>query len=294
MSTKVIRAGTTLRRLRDPRQPVEPRVRHVHLADVRLDGAERKVRRLRRRGPRQRVEQRRLADVRQPDDPDLQSHAAPPCRRAPYGAPARRGQAACSCQPPGPRSSAISADAAPARSAAAPQARFFSAAITSAEQQHPADVAGPDHEHDQHQRPAAADAEGPVREPEPPGLAPSAAPRASAAVTSAERAAAAVEAAPLQRGELERARPAPAPPPPSAQPLKVEPGRAAAPPRSPPRRRVRDDPEPGPGREVAQRHRAPCSRARRRAAPSIRPKSQSTGSVVGSIIAASISAQPAT
>ena len=44
---------------------VEPRIGHRDLADIRLDGAERIVRRLRRRRLGQRVEQRRLADIGQ-------------------------------------------------------------------------------------------------------------------------------------------------------------------------------------------------------------------------------------
>jgi len=63
-----------LRRLGERRQRIEPRVRHRHLADVRLDGAERIVRRLRGRGRGQRIEERRFADVRQPDDAALEAH----------------------------------------------------------------------------------------------------------------------------------------------------------------------------------------------------------------------------
>ena len=48
---------------------VEPRVDDRHDADVRLDRAERIVRAL-RAGRGQRVEDRRLADVRQTDDAD--------------------------------------------------------------------------------------------------------------------------------------------------------------------------------------------------------------------------------
>ncbi len=58
------------------RQRLKPRIGHRHLADVRLDGAERIVRRLRRRGLRQRVEQRRFADVRHADDAAFESHDA--------------------------------------------------------------------------------------------------------------------------------------------------------------------------------------------------------------------------
>ncbi len=59
---------------RDLRQLVEPGIRHRDLADIRLDGAERIVRRLRRRGLRQRVEQGRFADIGQSDDTAFESH----------------------------------------------------------------------------------------------------------------------------------------------------------------------------------------------------------------------------
>ena len=58
----------------DRGDPFETRVGHRHDADIRLDGAERIV--LRRHGrARQRVVQRGLADVRQPDDPALDAHS---------------------------------------------------------------------------------------------------------------------------------------------------------------------------------------------------------------------------
>ena len=66
-----------LLRLGDPRQRVQPRLGHRHVADVGLDGAERIVGRLRRRGLGQRVEQGRLADVRQADDGDFEGHGTP-------------------------------------------------------------------------------------------------------------------------------------------------------------------------------------------------------------------------
>src|SRR4029453_3898048 len=47
---------------------------HQHLADVRLDRAERIVRRLRRRGRGQRVEHRRLADIGQAEDAACETH----------------------------------------------------------------------------------------------------------------------------------------------------------------------------------------------------------------------------
>ena len=68
MSTKVSRVGMICAELADLREHVEPRIGHRDLADIRLDGAERIVRRLRRRRLRQRVEERRLADIRQADD----------------------------------------------------------------------------------------------------------------------------------------------------------------------------------------------------------------------------------
>ena len=52
----------------------EPRVGHRHFADIRLDGAEWIIGRLRRRRFGQRIEERRLADVRQADDAAFESH----------------------------------------------------------------------------------------------------------------------------------------------------------------------------------------------------------------------------
>ena len=63
-----------LGRFRELRQRVEPRIGHRDLADIRLDGAERIVRRLRRRGRGQRIEERRLADIRQADDAAFETH----------------------------------------------------------------------------------------------------------------------------------------------------------------------------------------------------------------------------
>ena len=63
-----------LRRFRDAGERVEPRIGNGDLADIRLDGAERIVGRLRRRRFRQRIEQRRLADIGQPDDTAFESH----------------------------------------------------------------------------------------------------------------------------------------------------------------------------------------------------------------------------
>ncbi len=63
-----------LRRLGDRGERVEPLVRHADLADVGLDGAERIVRGFGRRRLRQRIEEGRLADVRQADDAALEAH----------------------------------------------------------------------------------------------------------------------------------------------------------------------------------------------------------------------------
>ena len=61
------------RRLHDAREHVEARIGHRHDADVRIDRAERIVLRRDLRA-RQRVEERRLADVRQTDDAALDAH----------------------------------------------------------------------------------------------------------------------------------------------------------------------------------------------------------------------------
>ncbi len=63
-----------LLRARDARQRLQPRVGHRDVADVRLDGAEGVVGRLRRGGLGQRVEERRLADVGQADDAAFEAH----------------------------------------------------------------------------------------------------------------------------------------------------------------------------------------------------------------------------
>ena len=55
-------------RLRQRSKFLQARIGHGDLADIRLDGAERIIGRLRRRRLRQRVEERRLADIRQADD----------------------------------------------------------------------------------------------------------------------------------------------------------------------------------------------------------------------------------
>jgi hypothetical protein len=64
---------------------LEPVVAHRHHRDIRLDRGERVVRRL-GAGAGERVEQRRLARVRQPDDPDLHRPRLPSA--VPSAAPA--------------------------------------------------------------------------------------------------------------------------------------------------------------------------------------------------------------
>jgi hypothetical protein len=63
-----------LRRLGEAGDLVEPRVGHRNPPDIGLDRAEGIVRRLRRRRLSQRIEQGRLADVRQPNDPAAKTH----------------------------------------------------------------------------------------------------------------------------------------------------------------------------------------------------------------------------
>jgi len=73
-----------------------------------------------------------------------------------------------------------------------------------AEPEHPADVAGADNKHQQHQCPAATDAIEPVIEAEPPGAAPRARPLPALGDKS-ERRAAFIEAAVFEAAELEEA-----------------------------------------------------------------------------------------
>ena len=61
-------------RLRQRAELFQARIRHRDLADIRLDGAERIIRRLRRRRLRERIKERRLADIRQADDAAFESH----------------------------------------------------------------------------------------------------------------------------------------------------------------------------------------------------------------------------
>ena len=61
-------------RFPDGRDLVQAFVRHRHLADIRLDGAEGIVCRLRRRGLRERVEKGGFADIRQSNDTAFETH----------------------------------------------------------------------------------------------------------------------------------------------------------------------------------------------------------------------------
>ncbi len=70
-----------LRGLADRRQRVEPLVRHGHVADIGLDGAERVIGCGRGRGLRQRVEQGGLADIRQSDNAAFEAHYDDPNQR---------------------------------------------------------------------------------------------------------------------------------------------------------------------------------------------------------------------
>ena len=58
----------------NPRQLIEPGIGHADIADVRLDRAERIVRRLRRLRLGQRIEQGGLADIGQSDDTAFETH----------------------------------------------------------------------------------------------------------------------------------------------------------------------------------------------------------------------------
>ena len=60
-----------------PAEAREPRVGDRHDPDVRVDGAERVVRRLRLRRAGERVEERGLPDVGETDDADAEGHDAP-------------------------------------------------------------------------------------------------------------------------------------------------------------------------------------------------------------------------
>ena len=86
MSTKVSRVGMISFEPAISRQRVQPRIGHRDVADVGLDGAERIVGRLRRGGLRQRVEERRLADIRQADDAAFEAHGGERSRELRDGA----------------------------------------------------------------------------------------------------------------------------------------------------------------------------------------------------------------
>ena len=66
-----------LRRLGQLCQVVEPRIGHRDSSDIRFDGAERVVGGLRSLRFGQCIEQCRLADVRQSDNPAFEAHAFP-------------------------------------------------------------------------------------------------------------------------------------------------------------------------------------------------------------------------
>src|SRR6202008_3783236 len=66
------------RRPRDRGKRGEPRVGDRDLAHIRLDRAERVIRRLSRRGLRQRIEERRFSDIRQADDAAFEAHERVP------------------------------------------------------------------------------------------------------------------------------------------------------------------------------------------------------------------------
>ena len=70
--------GDDLCRAGDACEPVEPVVRHRHVAHVRLDGAERVIRGLCRGRLRQGVEESGLADIRQADDAHFEAHGLTP------------------------------------------------------------------------------------------------------------------------------------------------------------------------------------------------------------------------
>jgi hypothetical protein len=58
----------------NPRQRLQPRIGYRDVPDIRLDRAERVIRRLRRGGLRERVEERRFADIGQADDAAFEAH----------------------------------------------------------------------------------------------------------------------------------------------------------------------------------------------------------------------------
>ena len=78
MSTKLMRAGRTLTDLPMVASFSQPRVGHRHIAHIGLDGAEREVGGRGGGGARQRIEEGRLADIRQADDAHLETHGEAP------------------------------------------------------------------------------------------------------------------------------------------------------------------------------------------------------------------------
>ena len=74
MSTKEMRVGMISFDLRDSGKFLQARIGYRHFASIRLDGAERIVRRLRRRRPGQRIEKRRFAHVGQTNDAAFETH----------------------------------------------------------------------------------------------------------------------------------------------------------------------------------------------------------------------------
>ncbi len=66
--------GNDLRRFCDVGDCIEACVGNRDVTNIGFDGAERIIRRLRRGGLRQRVEERRLADIRQTDNAALKPH----------------------------------------------------------------------------------------------------------------------------------------------------------------------------------------------------------------------------
>src|SRR6185312_12455953 len=73
-SDELERCRHDFRRFADSREHVQTFVGHRDAANIRLDGAERVIGRLRRGGGRQGVEQRRFPDVGQPDDAAVEAH----------------------------------------------------------------------------------------------------------------------------------------------------------------------------------------------------------------------------
>ena len=134
-----------------------------------------------------------------------------------------------------------------------PQGRFFSAAMTTASASIQPEVAHADDEHQQHQRPAAADAEDAMIDAQPPRLA-QRRPAVPARSDEGERRVALLEAAVLERAELEQPRRPPARPrraPSRRRPATGTAGRGEMQQRV---QRVRDEAEGEPRGEEAGNH----------------------------------------